>query len=38
MPTSFKSYLKAGYSALWVNTLEPARAEQTLGRIALGSR
>ena len=35
MPTSFKSYLKAGYSAIWVNTLEPARAEQTLGRIAL---
>jgi hypothetical protein len=35
MSASFKSYLKAGYPALWVNTLEPARAEQVLGKIAL---
>ena len=32
---SFKAYLKAGYPALWVNTLEPGRAELTLGKIAL---
>mgnify|MGYP001613845276 CR=1 FL=1 len=38
MATSFKSYLKAGYPALWVNTLEPARAEQVLGRVALETK
>ena len=32
---TFKAYLRAGYSCLWVNTLEPARTEMTLGRIAL---
>ena len=35
MGVSFKSYRKAGYCCLWINTLEPARAEQTLGVIAL---
>ena len=35
MSASFKSYLKAGYPYLWVNTLEPARAEQVLGKVAL---
>ena len=38
MPTSFKSYLKAGYPTLWVNTLEPARAERILGMIALETK
>ena len=38
MPGSFKSYLKAGFSCLWVNTLEPARAEQVLGRVALETK
>jgi hypothetical protein len=32
---TFKEYLRAGYSCLWINTLEPARAQQTLGMIAL---
>ena len=32
---AFKSYLRAGYSCLWLNTLEPHRAEVTLGRVAL---
>ena len=35
MGASFKSYLRAGYPCLWINTLEPARAEQVLGRVAL---
>ena len=38
MAASFKSYLKAGYPTLWVNTLEPARAEQVLGRVVLETK
>lgn len=38
MPVSFKSYLKAGYSCLWVNTLEQSRAEQVLGKVALETK
>ena len=38
MPASFKSYLKAGYPCLWVNTLEPDRAQQVLGRIVLETK
>ena len=35
---TFKSYLRAGYAALWINTLEPQRAEQVLGQIALETK
>ena len=38
MSVSFKSYLRAGYAALWINTLEPQRAEQVLGQIALETK
>ena len=35
---TFKSYLKAGFPCLWINTLELNRAEQVLGRVALETK
>jgi hypothetical protein len=32
--TNFADYLRAGYPTLWVNTLEPDRAERELGKLA----
>lgn len=38
MTASFGSYLRAAYPCLWVNTLEPSRAEQVLGKVAIATK